>query len=101
MHPDLQYALMSFIIAFAQHSGSTVLITTHSPYIMLAANNMYYAGYLYGQGNFKSNGVPKKLKLLTQKLGSTEQIYQVVVDGTASKGYVNCDNKHPIDLPVI
>lgn len=49
---------------------------------------------------FSQTQYRQKMKMLAQKLGRTGQIYQVVVDGTAGKEYLNCDHVHPVNLPV-
>lgn len=43
LHPDAQYALIKFIAAYQNLTGSQIFITTHSPYILSSLNNLFYA----------------------------------------------------------
>lgn len=44
LYPSLQNKLMEFIAYFANVNQSSVLITTHSPYILTSVNALYCAG---------------------------------------------------------
>ncbi len=44
MHPEAQYMLAKAIAAFCNYTGSQIIITTHSPYILTSFNNLIYAG---------------------------------------------------------
>jgi ABC-type cobalamin/Fe3+-siderophores transport system ATPase subunit len=44
LHPEAQYLLCQAIAAFCNQTGSQILITTHSPYILSSFNNLIYAG---------------------------------------------------------
>lgn len=44
LYPGLQYKVIEFIAYFANMSHSSVLITTHSPYILTSVNTLYCAG---------------------------------------------------------
>ena len=46
LYPTLQKRVVEFIIQVMNITGSTVILTTHSPYILTCANNLIYAGYL-------------------------------------------------------
>lgn len=46
LHPALQYSVMEFIAEFANLTESTILITTHSPYILTSTNLLLYGGKL-------------------------------------------------------
>lgn len=46
LYPKLQKRVIDFIVRFANLTGSTVLITTHSPYILSCINTLCYAGKL-------------------------------------------------------
>lgn len=50
IYPLLQKKVMEFIVMFANIKDSGVFITTHSPYVLTVANNMYYAGVLSEEG---------------------------------------------------
>jgi hypothetical protein len=50
LYPTLQKHIFDYIISFANLNSSEVLITTHSPYILMAANNLYKAGVLRNSG---------------------------------------------------
>ncbi|MBR1671662.1 MAG: ATP-binding protein [Fretibacterium sp.] len=44
LYPTRQNDLLKFIAYFVNETGSTVLITTHSPYVLTALNTLYIAG---------------------------------------------------------
>lgn len=46
VYPTLQREILEFIVQFMNFTGSTVLVTTHSPYILTCANGLYYGGLL-------------------------------------------------------
>lgn len=46
LYPAFQKFVLDFIVKFMNITGSTVIITTHSPYILTCSNNLLYAGYL-------------------------------------------------------
>ncbi|HHV11948.1 MAG TPA: AAA family ATPase [Clostridiales bacterium] len=46
LYPTLQKQVIEFIIQFANVTGSSVIITTHSPYVLTCMNNLLYAGRL-------------------------------------------------------
>lgn len=46
LYPKLQKEVMDFIAQFMNLTGSTIFVTTHSPYILTCANNLLYAGKL-------------------------------------------------------
>ena len=50
IYPLLQKRIMEFIALFANLDDSGVFITTHSPYVLTVANNLYYAGVLTEEG---------------------------------------------------
>lgn len=50
IYPLLQKKVMEFITMFTNMQDSGVFITTHSPYILTVANNLYYAGVLEEDG---------------------------------------------------
>lgn len=75
IYPLLQKKVMEFIVLFTNMQDSGVLITTHSPYILTAANNLYYAGVLAEDGQDKEvykvlnkNYIMKKGELSAYKL---------------------------------
>ena len=49
LFPDAQRQLIEHIVERLNVSGSSVLITTHSPYVLAALNNLIYAGSLSGK----------------------------------------------------
>lgn len=53
IYPLLQKKVMEFITLFTNMQDSGVFITTHSPYILTVANNLYYAGVLAESGQDK------------------------------------------------
>ena len=44
MYPSLQSKIVEFISYFANINDSSILITTHSPYILTSVNALYCAG---------------------------------------------------------
>lgn len=50
IYPLLQKKVMEFIALFTNMQDRGVFITTHSPYILTVANNLYYAGVLAEEG---------------------------------------------------
>ena len=46
IYPTLQKKIIDFISMFVNISDSRVFVTTHSPYVLTAMNNLYYAGIL-------------------------------------------------------
>jgi len=88
IYPLLQKKIMEFIALFANTQDSGVFITTHSPYILTVANNMYYAGVLAGEGQARAvnkvigkNTIIKKGELSAYKLLSRS-------DGQDAKRYI-------------
>ena len=51
LYPSLQYKVFEFITEFTNLNNSSVLVTTHSPYMLTSANVLYYAGRIAGRGN--------------------------------------------------
>lgn len=75
IYPLLQKKVMEFIALFTNIQDSGVFITTHSPYILTVANNLYYAGVLAESGQAKEvykvlnkNYIIKKGELSAYKL---------------------------------
>lgn len=58
LYPTLQKNVVDFIVQFMNITGSTVFVTTHSPYILSNVNTLYYAGRLIAE-NKKTNEVEK------------------------------------------
>lgn len=54
IYPLLQKKIMEFIVLFTNIEDRDVFITTHSPYMLTVANNMYYAGVLAEEGQSKA-----------------------------------------------
>ena len=79
IYPSLQKELLEFIVMFANMQNGSVFITTHSPYILTVANNLYYAGVLAEDGKAKAvskvinkNYIIKKDELSAYKLFSAK-----------------------------
>lgn len=49
LYPSLQNKLVEFIAYFANINNSSILLTTHSPYILTSVNTLYCAGKLLQQ----------------------------------------------------
>ena len=79
IYPSLQKELLEFIVMFANMQNGSVFITTHSPYILTVADNLYYAGVLAEDGKAKAvskvinkNYIIKKDELSAYKLFSAK-----------------------------
>ncbi|MCZ9982104.1 AAA family ATPase [Brachyspira hyodysenteriae] len=53
LYPKMQKEIIDFIVNFMNMTNSSILITTHSPYILTSTNNLLYAGKL--KENYKNN----------------------------------------------
>ncbi|WP_232472952.1 AAA family ATPase [Brachyspira pilosicoli] len=53
LYPKMQKEIIDFIVNFMNMTNNSILITTHSPYILTSANNLLYAGKL--RENYKDN----------------------------------------------
>ena len=92
IYPSLQKKIMEFIVLFTNIQESGVFITTHSPYMLTVANNLYYAGVLSQEGQLKEvskvinkNYMIKKgelsaYKLLNMSIESGEKNYIDLLD---------------------
>ena len=56
LFPIAQKQVVELIASFANATGSSVIISTHSPYILTAFNNLLYAGHV-GQKNGNAKAV--------------------------------------------
>jgi AAA15 family ATPase/GTPase len=50
LYPSVQKYIFDYIVHFANLNNSGVLVTTHSPYILMSANTLYKAGALHVTG---------------------------------------------------
>lgn len=62
LYPTLQKEIVEFIVQFSNLNQSSVLVTTHSPYVLTAANVLYYAGKLGKEKRNKINRILNKEK---------------------------------------
>lgn len=53
LYPKMQKEIVDFIVNFMNMTNSSILITTHSPYILTSTNNLLYSGKL--KENSKDN----------------------------------------------
>ncbi|OEJ15263.1 hypothetical protein BFL38_13230 [Brachyspira hampsonii] len=67
LYPKMQKEIVDFIVNFMNITGSTVFITTHSPYILTSTNNLLYAGKIKKEKN--SDEVNEKIDKLFGKYG--------------------------------
>ena len=63
--PKMQKEIIDFIVNFMNMTNSSILITTHSPYILTSTNNLLYAGKL--KENYKDN--KEKIKKIDNIVG--------------------------------
>ena len=76
LYPTMQKYLLDFICYFMNITGSTVIITTHSPYMLTNSNLLYYAGALKLK-NINSEKVTGKYKYINPK---NSNIYKISID---------------------
>ncbi|OEJ18012.1 hypothetical protein A9495_06280, partial [Brachyspira hampsonii] len=67
LYPKMQKEIVDFIVHFMNMTGSTVFITTHSPYILTSTNNLLYAGKIKKEKN--NDAVNEKIDKLFGKYG--------------------------------
>lgn len=53
LFPTDQVKILEILTSFVNESKSKLIITTHSPYICYAANNMLFRGKIEGKSNYK------------------------------------------------
>lgn len=58
IYPSLQKNILDFITFYFNLTGGSVIVTTHSPYILTECNNLCYAGRLKKKSGLE-NGVEK------------------------------------------
>ena len=76
LYPTMQKYLLDFICYFMNITGSTVIITTHSPYMLTNSNLLYYAGALKLK-NINSEKVTGKYKYINPE---NSNIYKISID---------------------
>lgn len=62
LYPKLQKEVMDFIAQFTNLTGSTIFVTTHSPYILTYVNTLLYAGKL-----LKNDKIKERVEKITGK----------------------------------
>ena len=87
LYPIAQRQVIDFVALFTNITGSHVMITTHSPYVLTSANNLLYAGKVGARFEREVNQYIKKEYWLQQvafhayKLNSaTEPYLQTIMD---------------------
>ena len=80
---------MEFIVLFTNIQESGVFITTHSPYMLTAANNLYYAGVLSQEGQLKevSKVINKNYMMRKGELSAYKLLNMPVESG--EKNYID------------
>ncbi len=89
IYPSLQKKIMEFITLFTNIQESGVFITTHSPYILTVANNLYYAGVLSQEGQLKdvSKVINKNYMMKKGELSAYKLLNMFVESG--EKNYID------------
>ena len=89
IYPSLQKKIMEFISFFTNIQESGVFITTHSPYMLTVANNLYYAGVLSQEGQSKkvSKAVNKNYTIKKGELSAYKLLNIPVESG--EKNYID------------
>ncbi len=63
LFPDAQRTMVELIALLSRSTGSTVMITTHSPYILTSVNLLVYSGYVEKQNNKDKTVIPPALRI--------------------------------------
>lgn len=98
IYPLLQKKVMEFITLFTNVQDSGVLITTHSPYVLTVANNLYYAGVLSEEGQAKevSKAINKNYMIKKGELSAYKLLN--VIDESDQKYYINLLDKEKREI---
>lgn len=64
LFPDAQRTIVELTALLARSTGSTVMLTTHSPYILTAANLLLYSGYVEKMNNKDRAVIPSALRIM-------------------------------------
>lgn len=70
LFPNTQKELVEYIALFANSNENQVIITTHSPYILTAANNLLYAGRIGNVDKNVGNIIPEEKWLKLSSFGA-------------------------------
>ena len=68
LYPSLQSKVVEFISYFANINNSSILITTHSPYILTSVNTLYCAGKVIEKNSTYSKKVYSNCEIDPQKV---------------------------------
>ncbi len=82
LFPKAQKEIVDYIAMFANSNENQVMITTHSPYILTAANNLLYAGKV---GNIVNDDVDKIIQKEKWLKSSSFSAYMV---GASKNDYI-------------
>lgn len=98
IYPTLQKEVMEYIAMFGNMQSSAVFLTTHSPYILTAANNLFYAGAVAetGQGQ-KVREVIDRRRIIKAGELSAYKLLKACAEG-GSKKYVNLVNNEGMEM---
>lgn len=89
IYPTLQKEVMEFISMFANMRDGGVFVTTHSPYILTAANNLYYAGTVFDLGREKQVKKVLGKKFMIKKDSLTSYKLLSANEKVEGKNYIN------------
>ncbi len=70
LFPNAQKEIIDFIALFANSNENQVMITTHSPYILTASNNLLYAGKVGTINNSVDSIIKKEMWLKPSSFGA-------------------------------
>lgn len=98
IYPTLQKEVMEFIAMFGNMQNSGVFVTTHSPYILTAANNLFYAGAIAElRREAKVRKVVDRRCVLSPRDFSAYKLL-MSKDGDGSRQYVDLVNEEGMEI---
>jgi len=85
IYPKTQYDLLKLLVCLRNSdSGSALLLTTHSPYILTGMNNMAYAGLLATKLGKKHHDKLEAIYSERERIPANELSAYLLLDGKAS-----------------
>lgn len=82
LFPSTQKLLVNYLVESSVKFGHTILLTTHSPYVLTSINNLMYA---YEVGQKDEDGVSKIIPKKNWVNPSDVSVYRLLADGTCKK----------------
>lgn len=70
LFPSAQKDILELIALMINSTGSQVILTTHSPYILTATNLLVYSAYVENENSLDADVVPHIYRLVESKVGA-------------------------------